>query len=166
MDNSHVKVQAVYRPLDSLRPYDNSPRIYSAEDIDCMAASIKEFGQLAPIVVDRDGLIAAGEKRYAALKQLGLSEALCIPAEHLTDEQIRAYRLADNKQSEFYSIDEARLREEFEQITGIDMSLFGFSLDEAAEGVDIDAFFTDPVPPAEKAPSTIVCPHCGEEFEP
>lgn len=115
-----------------------------------MANSIKEFGFKVPIVVDRDNVIVAGHTRYKAAKQLGLNEVPCIVADDLTPEQIKAFRLADNKVSEFSMWNDDLLNLELESLD-FDMSDFGFDLDlspweEPAEKKSIsDEFLVPPI---------------------
>ena len=83
-----------------------------------------------PIVIDKDNVIVAGHTRYKASKELGLETVPCIVADDLTEEQIKAYRLADNKVSELAEWDIDLLGEELDGIFDIDMSDFGFDLSE------------------------------------
>ena len=85
--------------IDELKPYKNNPR-FNDQAVEAVMNSIKEFGFKVPIVVDKNNVIVAGHTRYKASKRLGLKEVPCIIADDLTDEQIKAFRLADNKVSE------------------------------------------------------------------
>lgn len=89
-------MQIEIRSIKEIRPYEHNPRNNDGA-VDAVAASIKEFGWQQPIVVDKDGVIIAGHTRYKAAKKLGLKEVPVVVAENLTDEQVKAYRLADNK---------------------------------------------------------------------
>lgn len=140
-----------YRRLSNLNPYANNPR-KNAGAVDAVAASIKEFGFLVPIVVDTDGTIVAGHTRYKAAKKLGIKEVPVIVADKLTPEQVDAFRLADNKVGELAEWDEDALATELMRITGIDMTQFGFTdLPEEEPEIDPDDF--DPTP-AESKPVT------------
>ena len=86
-------------PLAEIHPYANNPR-KNDEAVAGVAASIKRFGFLIPMVIDRNGEIICGHTRYKAAKQLGLKEVPCVIADELTEDEIRAFRLADNKVSE------------------------------------------------------------------
>lgn len=110
--------------IDELIPYDNNPR-FNDEAVDYVANSIKEFGFKVPIVIDKDNVIVAGHTRLEASKQLGLTKVPVIRADDLTDDQVAAYRLADNKSSEFAEWDFEALQEELNNIE-IDMDQFGF----------------------------------------
>ena len=85
--------------LKDIKLYEKNPR-KNDNAVEYVANSIKEFGFQQPIVIDKDGVIVAGHTRYKASKKLGLEKVPCIIADDLTDEQIKAYRLADNKVSE------------------------------------------------------------------
>ena len=101
-----------------LTPYERNPRD-NADAIDYVANSIKEFGFRVPIVIDKDNVIVCGHTRYLAAKP-------CIKANDLTDEQIRAYRMADNKVAEFSQWNYELLDEELNALLDFDMSAFGF----------------------------------------
>ena len=94
--------------------------------VEYVANSIKEFGFQQPIVIDKNGVIVAGHTRYKASKKLGLEKVPCIIADDLTDEQIKAYRLADNKVGEKSEWDIDLLSEGLDGIFDIDMSDFDF----------------------------------------
>jgi len=111
-------------PISQLIPYANNPR-KNQNAVDNVAASIKEFGFKVPIVVDREKVIVAGHTRLLAAQKLGLEEVPCIIADDLTDAQIKAFRLADNKVSELAEWDMEKLSIELEMID-FDMSEFGF----------------------------------------
>jgi ParB/RepB/Spo0J family partition protein len=82
--------------LAELKPYEKNPRRNDAS-VEYVANSIKEFGFKVPIVIDRDGVIVAGHTRYKAAKKLGMEKVPCIVADDLSEAQIKAFRLADNK---------------------------------------------------------------------
>ena len=110
--------------LNSLIEYENNPRDNDAA-VDAVAASIKEFGFKVPIVVDSNLVIVAGHTRLKAARKLGLTEVPCLIADDLTDEQIKAFRLADNKTAELATWDLSKLEEELFDID-MDMLQFGF----------------------------------------
>lgn len=91
--------QIVYKRLNEIKPYPNNPR-NNDNAVEAVANSIKRFNFQNPIIVDSDGVIVAGHTRYKAAKFLGLQKVPCIVADDLTDEQVKAFRLADNKVSE------------------------------------------------------------------
>lgn len=92
-------MEIINKKLDELIPYEKNPR-KNDEAIQYVANSIKEFGFKVPIIIDKNNVIVAGHTRYKASKELGLKEVPCIIADDLNDEQIKAFRLADNKVSE------------------------------------------------------------------
>ena len=96
--------------VDDLTPYENNPRI-NDKAVEYVANSIKEFGFKVPIVVDENNIIVAGHTRLKASKKLGLEQVPVIVASDLTDEKVRAFRLADNKVSELAEWDEEKLAE-------------------------------------------------------
>lgn len=126
----------VQKGLGEISPYENNPRV-NDEAVDAVAASIKEFGFKVPIVIDGSGVIVAGHTRYRAAKKLGMEAVPCIVADDLSEEQIRAFRLADNKTAELASWDEERLAQELAEIADIDMTLFGFDEDDADLGDEL-----------------------------
>ena len=111
--------------VGELTPYANNPR-KNEKAVDAVAASIKEFGFKNPIIIDREGVIVAGHTRLSAAKKLGLEKVPCIMADDLTEEQIKAFRLADNKTAELAEWDEELLAEELAALQDVDMAAFGF----------------------------------------
>lgn len=122
----------VMKGIDEIIPYINNPR-HNKEAVDLVAASISEFGFKNPIILDSKNVIVAGHTRFAAAKKLGLKEVPCIMADDLTEQQIKAFRLADNKVAEAATWDMDLLKIELDGITDIDMSDFGFDLDSLEE---------------------------------
>ena len=129
-------MEIVTKQVKDLIPYEQNPR-KNDEAVKYVANSIKEFGFKVPIVIDKNNVIVAGHTRYKASKKLKLKEVPCIVADDLTDEQINAYRLADNKVSEKAEWDLDLLNDELFNITDLDMSTFGFEL------IDADDYGTD-----------------------
>jgi ParB-like chromosome segregation protein Spo0J len=119
-------MEIVYKKLSELKPYEKNPRI-NDDAVEYVAKSIKEFGFKVPIVIDKNNIIVAGHTRLKASEQLGIKEVPCIVADDLTDEQIKAFRLADNKVSEKATWNFDLLDEELEDIIDIDMSDFDFN---------------------------------------
>ena len=122
----------VEKKLADIKPYEKNPR-KNDNAVDTVTNSIKEFGFKVPIVIDKDNVIVCGHTRYKASKKLGLEVVPCVIADDLTEEQIKAYRLADNKVSELAEWDIDLLGEELDGIFDIDMSDFGFDLSEEEE---------------------------------
>lgn len=118
-------MKVVEKDIESIREYEHNPR-KNEEAVDKVAASIREFGFKVPVVVDADGVIVAGHTRIKAARKLGIDKIPCIVADDLTEEQIKAFRLADNKVGEFSEWDFELLDDELQDINDIDMSEFGF----------------------------------------
>lgn len=148
-------------PIKKVKPYDRNPR-RNDNAVDAVAASIREFGFRQPIVVDRDGVIIVGHTRLKAAKKLGMKEVPVLVADDLTEEQVKAYRLADNKTGELSGWDFAELEEELAGIAEIDMSEYGFaelnSADEAEKAPEAFKEFTGDEEVKHK------CPRCGYEW--
>ena len=117
------------KQLAEIKPYERNPR-KNDEAVKYVAESIKQFGFKVPIVVDKDGVIVAGHTRYKAAKKLNMTEVPCIVADDLTDEQIKAFRLADNKVAEKAEWDFDLLDIELDGILEIDMESLGFEFEE------------------------------------
>lgn len=115
--------------IKDLKPYEKNPR-KNENAVEYVANSIKEFGFKVPIVVDKNNVIVAGHTRYKAAKKLGLKEVPVIIADDLTEEQVKAFRLADNKVGELATWDADLLGEELSDILDLDMEDFGFSFDD------------------------------------
>lgn len=111
--------------LSKLVPYENNPR-KNDEAVEYVANSIQEFGFKVPIVIDKNNVIVCGHTRYKACLQLGIKKVPCVIADDLTEEQVKAFRLADNKVSEKAEWDFSALNLELEDIDFIDMEDFGF----------------------------------------
>ena len=122
-------MQIVEKKIEEIKPYEKNPRKNDGA-VDAVASSIKEFGFKVPVVIDKDNVIVCGHTRYKAAQKLGLQVVPCVVADDLTGEQIKAYRLADNKVSELAEWDIDLLGEELDGIFDIDMSDFGFDLSE------------------------------------
>lgn len=118
--------------LDEVKPYEKNPRKNDAS-VDKVAESIKQFGFKVPLVIDKNNVIVTGHTRYKAAVKLKLDTVPCIMADDLTDEQIKAYRLADNKVAEFSDWDMDLLTQELDDILEIEMTDFGFDLSEDEE---------------------------------
>ena len=129
-------MQIIEKNIKELIPYEKNPR-KNDQSVDKVANSIKEFGFKVPIVVDKNNIIVCGHTRYKAAKKLKLAVVPCVVADDLTEEQIKAYRLADNKVGEDSEWDIDLLGEELDDIFNIDMSDFGFDLTEEEEETEV-----------------------------
>ena len=133
-----TQMNIVERKLGDVRPYDKNPR-QNDDAVQYVAESIRQFGFKVPIVIDNDGVIIAGHTRWKAAKKLKLETVPCIVAEDLSEEQVKAFRLADNKVAEMAEWDFDLLNEELDNILNIDMTDFGFEMDDDDLGVVDDA---------------------------
>lgn len=141
--------------VDILIPYARNSRTHSDEQVSQIAASIKEFGFLNPVIVDGENGIIAGHGRVMAMKKLGIDKAPCIEASHLSETQKKAYIIADNKLALNADWDNDMLRIEFDELNdnGFDLSLTGFDGDELALIIgDIDEVAFPDLADGEKEP--------------
>lgn len=123
-------------PIKELIPYENNPR-NNKEAVEYVANSIREFGFKVPVVIDKDMVIVAGHTRLLAAEKLGLESVPCIVADDLTPDQIKAFRLADNKTGEFASWDFEKLEFELDELSDFDMEQFGFTFEDEDEDIQI-----------------------------
>lgn len=155
-------MKIVNKKVDELKPYVNNPR-FNDEAVEYVANSIKTFGFKVPIIIDKNNEIVAGHTRYKASLELGLKEVPCIVADDLNEEQIKAFRLADNKVSEKAQWNFELLEEELDDIIDIDMSQFDF---DKLEDIDLSDFIENmPDKQKEEKIQYVKCPHCGEKFK-
>lgn len=124
--------------IDKLIPYANNARTHSKEQIEKLRRSIREFGFVNPVIIDKDFNIIAGHGRVLAGKKEGIKQVPCVLVDYLTEEQKRAYILADNRLALDAGWDEEMLRKELEGLSlkGFDLSLTGFE-------EEIDEIFED-----------------------
>lgn len=121
-------MEIVMKKLSDIIPYERNPR-KNDDAVQFVRESISHFGFKVPIVIDAYGVIVAGHTRYKAATQLKMKEVPCIVADDLTEEQVKAFRLADNKVSEQAEWDDYLLADELDEILGIDMGIFDFDTD-------------------------------------
>ena len=150
------KLEIIYQKPSDLIPYENNPRL-NEDAVKYVAASIKEFGFKVPIIVDKDNVIVAGHTRLLAAIDLGLEEVPTVLADDLTEEQVKAFRIADNKVSDFSLWDYDKLDLELADIN-LDMSQFGI-LDQSINWDDIEDL-TD-VNYKEPESNKLQCPICN-----
>ena len=160
------QLRVVYRSIEELLGYDNNPR-NNEDAVAKVAESIRQFGFKVPILIDQNDVIIAGHTRKLAAQELGMIQVPCICVSDLSPEQVRAFRLADNKVAEFSSWDPDKLADELAAIMDIDMTVFDFP-DMALDELDVsdEDFLQDTEIVKDRTPKTIICPHCGKEFTP
>lgn len=147
-----AEIKAIEMNLADLVPYENNPR-KNQKAVEAVKNSIEQFGFKNPIIVDENNVIISGHTRRLAAMELGIKTVPVVIATDLTEEQVRAFRLADNRVASFSYWDEAKLKDEIAEINDIDLSDFGFKKDK------IEDIFR------EKADKKIhVCPKCGYEW--
>ena len=150
------KIEIKYIPIDDIKPYINNPRL-NEEAIPYVMNSIKEFGFKNPIILDKNNVIVAGHTRIKASKELGIKDIPCIIADDLTEEQVKAFRLADNKVAEKSMWDYTKLDEELDNILDIDMSMFDFDIN--TDDLELDYDNENEVEDINK--KLCRCPKCG-----
>lgn len=131
----HTTTEMQLVNIDRLVPYQNNARTHSPEQINKLRASLREFGFINPVIIDRDFGVIAGHGRIAAARAEGITEVPCVFADHLTEAQKKAYILADNRMALDAGWDEDMLRVEIEALQGADFDLMltGFDDKELAD---------------------------------
>lgn len=163
MKNEEIKVIEV--PVDKIKPYWNNPR-NNEEAVKYVQQSIKDYKFRNPLILDKEYVIICGHTRREAAIGLGIKKLPCIIADDLTEEQVKAFRLADNKVQEFSSWDFEKLQEELAGITEIDMRDFQFFLFDDDDEIEYDE---EPDTRESEGPiskqKVCTCPKCGRQFE-
>lgn len=139
-------MKIIEKNIKDITPYENNPR-NNEDAVEKVAESIKEFGFQQPIVVDKDNVVIVGHTRLKAAERLGLDKVPVVIADELTEEQAKAYRLADNKTNEIATWKFDSLNTELRELCDFNMGRFGFNLDLVPE--EIDAYednYTEQVP--------------------
>lgn len=164
-----AEMKIIYMPVDKLTPYEKNAKLHPDDQVEHIANSIREFGFRQPLVVDADNVIVIGHGRLLAAKRLGLESVPCIRADDLSEAQIKALRLADNKTNEsgwdFTALEDmlGALADEFE------MSDFGFE-DIQREGVSEPYTGQGATEYSEEefgdGKFKCECPRCGFKFNP
>ena len=156
-------MKIIEKKLSEIHPYENNPRINDGA-VQFVANSIHEFGFKVPIVIDTEGTIVCGHTRYKAAKKLKMDTVPCILADDLTEDQIKAYRLADNRVAEFSEWNVDRLNVEMNEVEqmDIDMTMFGFGYDmyEDEEPEEEEEEYEEDT----KEVLRCRCPKCGYRF--
>ena len=153
--------------IDRIRPYWRNPRNVPEEAIDALVTSIKEFGYQQPLVVDEQGVLIVGHTRYAALRRLGVKDVPVIVADGLTAQEVKQYRLVDNRVGEYSTWDHEKLEQEW---TSMERSLLDDFFPEFsdAEVVDVLAEETELLSQQwEEVDDSVefICPDCYHEFQ-
>ena len=152
-------------PINKIKVYEHNPRRIPELAVKTLANSIREFGFKVPVVIDENNVIVTGHTRLLAAQELGMTEIPCIIADDLTPEQVKAFRLADNKTSELTGLDFEKLDLEIKELAmlDVDMSDFGFQLEEIGQDnmtesneIDTEEFSGENFKHE--------CPRCGFKF--
>lgn len=153
------QMQIIEKRIEELIDYENNPR-HNEAAIGKVAASIEAFGFKVPIVIDKDNVIIAGHTRRKAAERLGMQTVPCIIADDLTEEQVKAFRLADNKTGEFAEWDFDKLSEELAELRDMDFDMLAFGFGESAkiDWSNVDDLNEDNYDEPKK--EMLQCPHC------
>ena len=158
-------------PIEKLNFYEKNPR-KNDESVSFIANSISRFGFKVPISVDKNNVIICGHTRVKAAIKLGLKTVPCVIESEMTDKEIKAFRLIENKSHELSFWDKSLLESEMDDLIGeFEFEDYGFlDIGEALTDKDIDMFFEENAVSKpdqvsdehiEEKPTTIICPHCG-----
>ena len=147
-----AEMKVAYMAPGELIPYENNPR-NNEKAVDAVANSIAEFGFKNPIIVDRKKVIVSGHTRRLAALKLGLDQVPVVYADDLTEAQIKAFRLADNRVAEMASWDDDLLKEEMAKAVDFEFGDYGF------DQKDLDKIVREEV-----GIKTHKCPKCGCEW--
>ena len=128
-------MQIIDKKLTDLKPYANNPR-HNSKAVNAVKDSIIKFGFKVPLVIDKNNVIVCGHTRFYASKEIGLETVPCIVADDLTEEQINAFRLVDNRVSEFADWNFDKLAEELSDLQDFDFEPFAF--DDLMAGLELD----------------------------
>lgn len=162
-----MDLEIVYLSPHDLKPYENNTRKHNPEDIDGIKKSILDVGFRDPIGIwGKDNLIVEGHGQQLAAIELGLEKVPCIRLDDMTEEQRKEYAIRHNRSAEMSGWDFGKLEEELAalEIQGVDMSDLNFP--NLSQDFDVsDADFIAGTENTKSKTKTVVCPHCGEEFE-
>lgn len=163
-------MEIIQLSVSELNEYKNNAKTHSPEQIKSVANSIERFGMVQPIVVDDNNTIVIGHCRYRAAKELGMTRIPCVKMSGLTEDEIKALRLADNKTNES-EWDYDALSEEIKKLDGIELQDFGFIEYEmlVMSDEDVDEQITpekiDKTETADTTKRKIIIMHSDEEIE-
>lgn len=146
-------------PVHQIKPYDNNVRIHSVKQLQALCKSINRFGFRQPIVIDKNNVIVAGHARYEAAATLGYENVPCEIVDDLSEDEINAYRILDNKIAEMGATDVQALEIEISKIPDFDFKPFNISF----KPIKLPELKPEKIE-EEKAPKIITCPRCKHEF--
>jgi hypothetical protein len=185
--DSRFRLSVTYRPIAELKPDPANPRLHSKKQIRQIANSIREFGFVTPVLIDRDGKVLAGHGRLLACHELGITEVPTVCLDHLTPAQARVFMIADNRLTEIATWDDQLLAEQLKELSLLDLDfsieLTGFEMGEIDPRIASLEDMADPAnDPADAVPELpartplskygdlyILCHHrvlCGSALDP
>ena len=154
-----LRGEAVDVPIREIVPYENNPRL-NENAVPAVMESIRMFGFNVPIILDRENVVIAGHTRLKAAEQLGMESVPCVRVDDLSEDQVRAFRLADNKTAELSRWDFEKLYGELESLKvaapEMDMGVFGFNEIRFEQKQEV---------PEEAPEGMVICPRCGHVQE-
>lgn len=159
--------QIEWRDPNELTPYAKNAR-KNEQTVPYLMNSIKRFGFKMPLVVDKNGVVVCGHTRLKAALNLGFTKVPCVKADDLSDTEIKALRLADNKIQELSGWDFPSLQEQLDELKiDFDEDMGDFGFEKLFSDADVDDFFADDTDDKETKKKTVICtcPHCGQVFE-
>ena len=154
--------------IDEIKPYKDNPRV-NKDAITVVKNSLSKFGWQQPLVLDKNNEIVVGHTRYYAAIELSMKKIPCLIADDLNDEKIKAYRIMDNKSSEYASWNYGLLTKEMQDILelgGLDLTFTGFSdreIENMIDDIDVEIQADDEVARMDEL-NLITCPSCGHKF--
>lgn len=148
-----------YRKISEIKPYKNNAKKHPKEQVERIAESIRQFGFTQPVLVDKDNIVVAGHGRILGARKAGLKEVPTVCMEDLTEEQIKAYRMIDNKLNES-PWDFPLIDSEIAEIKDIDMGLFGFEM----EPIKKKKVSFEAIEGSAGVKTKNKCPRCGYEW--
>lgn len=157
--------------INFIKEYENNAKQHDIEHIEKIKNSIKNFDFMLPLLIDEDNMLLAGHGRLCALKELGYSEVEVIRHSHLSEEQKRAYIIADNQLTLATDFDRDKIQKELMELKNLDfdISILGFEekeLEDLVKEIDFQPVSEEEQPRLDKLdPKYITCPHCGEVFD-
>ena len=156
-------MKIVEKKINELIPYENNPR-RNDKTVEPLMESIKQYGFLVPLVVDKNNVIIAGHTRYKAAKKLNMKTVPTVVADDLSEEETKAFRIIDNKVAEETSWDFEKLNKEIKKFSEETIETYNLS-DLVTEYEDLTDYFI-PSEPKEKIPQKreYICPFCGKTF--
>jgi len=161
-------VNIIELEIDEIRPYKDNPRV-NKDAITVVKNSLSKFGWQQPLVLDKNNEIVVGHTRYYAAIELGMKKIPCLIADDLNDEKIKAYRIMDNKSSEYASWNYGLLTKEMQDILesgGLDLTFTGFSnneIDNMIDDINVELEDESSVARMDEL-NLITCPDCGHKF--